>query len=153
MKLRMFCMFAMFLAMTLTTNSAWAIGFKLSQSKKELRLDYDIKVKDIGNGKVSYELALHNPGRLAEISAVNLLIADSTGKNYDVVVYVAPFEKEDITYYRFQVSREFAERGSLHLMTSKLDGKIEPLTWYYFEISLKESLKDKETPVLPTAKP
>jgi hypothetical protein len=39
------------------------------------------------------------------------------------------------------LTRELAERASIQLQTNTLDGKQEPLTWYYHRIPIADYLK------------
>ncbi len=133
-------------ALLVTAGVAWALGFELGESKAELELDYAVEVTDHGTGRVTIVLTIADAGRLAPLTAVDLNIPnDETedGSGYvDLSVALAASDVDGKQEYSVHILRDLAERASLRLRTGYLDGKQEPLTWYYHSIPIADYLDD-----------
>ena len=125
---------------------SWAIGFRLGQSKEQLKLDYDVVVKDHGTGRVTVVLTMADQGKLTPLTSVQLVIPDKekndTGGHYaDLSVALAIREQSGKQVVRVHVLKELAERAEIQLRTRHLDGKQEALTSYYHVIPIAEYIK------------
>ena len=128
-------------AVVLPASLAWAVGFQLGETREQLKLKYDVSVKDHGTGRVTVTLAIADQGRLKPLNSVNLVVPGKDrrkdGSGYvDLSVALATREEDGKQVARIHVLRELAERAEIHLRTSRLDGKQEALTWYYHVISI-----------------
>ncbi len=138
----------MFAVLVLSTGAVWALGFELGETKEELQLDYDVSVVDHGTGRVTVTLTLADEGRLAPLSGVYLNIpndeTDDGSGPVDLSVALDTREEDGKEVVRVHILRELAERGEIQLQTYHLDGKQEPLTWYYHVIPFADYLDDEE---------
>jgi hypothetical protein len=128
---------------------AWALGFELGESKDELKLKYDVSVTDHKTGRVTIVLKIEDYGRLKPVSSVDLSIPakekhEGGGHYSDLTVSLAHRKEDGKDVYRVHILRELAERASIQLTTSHLDGKQELLTWYYHRIPIAKYLKEPE---------
>jgi hypothetical protein len=57
-----------------TTMLAWAEGLGLGETKQQLKLDYEVSVKDHGTGRVTVTFTLADAGRLKPLSSVDFSI-------------------------------------------------------------------------------
>ncbi len=120
---------------------AWAIGFQLGESKEELRLDYQVTATDHGTGRVTIVLSIADAGRLGPLDSVDFFIPGGDGTGYaDLSLSLQVHEVEGRREARVHLLKETAERAEFRLKTHHLDGRQEPLTWYYFSIPLAEHL-------------
>lgn len=133
---RKFCLSAtVFAAVPLVASLAWALGEGLSETKEQLKLQYDVSSTDHGTGRVTINLTIADQGRLKPLDSVDLLIPASDGTNYvDLSVPLATREVDGKLHVRAHLKKELAERAVLQLKTHRLDGKETPLTWYYHDI-------------------
>lgn len=123
------------------TAQAWALGFQLGESKEELRLDYQVTATDHGTGRVTIALSLADAGRLGPLDSIDLFIPGSDGTGYvDLSLSLAVRDVEGRREVTVHLLKEIAERAEFRLTTHHLDGRQEPLTWYYFSIPLSEHL-------------
>ena len=60
---------------------AWALGFELGQTKEELKLKYDVSVKDHGTGRVTIVLKIEDYGRLKPVNSVDFYIPAKESHN------------------------------------------------------------------------
>jgi len=125
------------------TSFALAEGFQLGESKEELKLKYDISVYDHDTGRVTIEFTLIDAGRITPITSVDLSIPseekhDSGGFKSDLTMSMALGKVGAKQVGRVHIRKDWAERAEIRLKTGHLDGKQEPLTWYYHSIPLKE---------------
>lgn len=127
-----------FVACVLAANGVWALGFELAESKDELKLKYEVKVSDHETGRVTAELILSDEGRLGALTAIDLYIPDAKGSGYaDLSISLAVRKVDGKQVVTVHLLKDLAERASIQLKTSTLDGKQEPRTWYYHSIPLK----------------
>lgn len=124
-------------------GSGFSMGFGLGESKEELKLDYEISAVDHGTGRVTVVLKLADEGRLKPLTSVDLTVpgADKTGY-VDLTVSLESREEDGKKVFRVHGLREWVERAEINLKTAGLDGKVEPLTWYYHSIPLDEVVKN-----------
>jgi hypothetical protein len=151
-----FCVsLALFAAIILPPSLAWAMGEQLGETKEQLKLKYDVSVTDHGTGRVTVTLTIADQGRLKPLTSVDLVIeteeaykASKAGRGYsgyvDLSVALATREEDGKQVVRVHLLRELAERAQIQLKTSTLDGKSEPLTWYYHIIPIAKYLKNGE---------
>lgn len=131
-----------FAAIVLTANLAWALGFELGETKEQLRLKYDLSVKDHGTGRITVTLTIADHGRLKPLNSVDLVVPAKDGTNFvDLSVSLATREVDGKQMVHVHLIREMAERARIHLTTSSLDGKKDPLTWYFHAIPIAKYLK------------
>ena len=122
---------------------AWAIGFQLGESKEKLKLEYDVSVYDHDTGRVTIEFSLIDAGRLAPITSVDLSIPSDEkhvdgGFKSDLTLSMALRNEDTKQVGRVHLRKDWAERAEIQIKTGHLDGKQDPLTWYYHSIPLKE---------------
>lgn len=130
-----------FVACVLTANWAWALGFELTESKDALKLKYEVKVSDHETGRVTAELILADEGRLGPLTAIDLYIPDAKGSGYaDLSISLAVRKVDGKQVVTVHLLKDLAERASIQLKTRTLDGKQQPLTWYYHSIPLKHPI-------------
>lgn len=131
---------------SLPASVAFALGFDLGKTKEQLELEYDVSVVDHGTGRVTISFTLADPGRLKPISSVQLVIPSeeknsSDGSLVDLSVSLATREVDGKQLASIHLKKEWAERAEIHLNTSHLDGKSQPLTWYYHSIPIARYMK------------
>ncbi|MDA0590465.1 MAG: hypothetical protein O2820_21245 [Planctomycetota bacterium] len=136
-----------FSVIALAACFAWAEGFGLGESKEELELKYDVKVTDHGTGRVTIVLTLEDEGRLTPLTDIQFGIPaekpNERGSYYsDLSVSLATRKEGNKRVARVHVLKELAERAEIHLSTRHLDGKAEPLTYYFHEIPIAKYLKE-----------
>ena len=132
-------------ALVLTATLAWAEGLGLGETKEQLKLKYDLSVVDHGTGRVTVSLTIADQGRLKPLDSVELAIPSKDGTGYfDLAVSLATKTVDGKLLVSVHLKRELAERAEIHLKTSSLDGKQEPLTWYYHAIPIAEYIKKGE---------
>jgi len=143
MHLRKYCLpLTTLVVMALAAKTVCALGFELGESKEQLKLKYTVAAQTQEAGGVSLTLTLEDEGRVAPLTAVNLMVPRASGDGfYDLVVPLDRRKvngKETVT---MQLTKDLAQRGSVNLQTSTLDGKTLGLTWYYHSIPLAKYLK------------
>lgn len=144
---RTHCLPALVLAaVALAAGPAFGLGFELGETKEELKLVYDVATTDHGTGRVTITVTIADEGRLKPLSrGVSLHIPDQGGSGYaDLSVNLERRQEGGKQVVSIHLTRELAERGAIHLKTDHLDGKVEPLTWYYHSIPLADYLKKAE---------
>jgi hypothetical protein len=125
-------------------QAAWALGLKLSQTKDQLKLKYDVAAQDHGTGRVTVTLEIRDEGRLKPLSEVELVVPGQDGTGYlDLAVPLELRETDGKKVTRVHLKRELAERAEIQLKTRHMDGKETPLTWYYHSIPLAGVLEQK----------
>ena len=143
----------LFVAIALPTSFASGMGRELGKTKEQLKLKYDVSVTDHGTGRVSIVLTIADQGRLKPLTSVDLVIlteeeskAIKVGRGYsghvDLSAALATTKEDGKQLVQVHLLKELAERAQLELRTSTLDGKSEPLTWYYHVIPIAKYLKD-----------
>ena len=145
MWLRSICLTAIALAaIGLTANPAWAVGFELGETKEQLKLQYDVSATDHGTGRVTVNLTIADAGRLKPLDrGVALVIPSKDGGRYvDLSVGLERRMENGKQIVSVHLTRELAERGQIQLKTDTLDGKQQPLTWYYHVIPIADYIKD-----------
>ena len=120
-----------------------AIGLGLGETKEQLKLDYEVTVKDHGTGRVTIVFSLADEGKLNPITAIKLSIPSTDkhpGGGYmsDLSLALATRNEHGKQVARIHLRRDWAERAEIHLTTRHLDGKEEPLTWYYHAIPVAD---------------
>jgi hypothetical protein len=146
MSVKTYCLQSLLLvASVLAANSAWALGHGLGQTKEELKLDYEVVVKDHGTGRVSIELTIADLGRLGPLNSIQLVIPSKDGTGHvDLSLSLATSDTDGKLVARAHLIRGLAERAQIQLRTSALDGKQELLTWYYHTIPIAKHFKDED---------
>jgi hypothetical protein len=145
----------LFAASALPASIAWGMGEELGETKEQLKLKYDVSVTDHGTGRVTVVLTIADQGRLKPLTSVDLVImtkeeyeAHKAGRGYsgyvDLSVALATTQEDGKQVARVHLLRELAERAQIQLKTSTLDGKSQPLTWYYHVIPIAKYLKNGE---------
>lgn len=128
-------------------SSAWALGFELGESKEELKLDYEVEVNDHKTGRVTIIVTIADAGRMGPLTSVDLVIPGSDGTNRpDLSVPLAVREKDGTQRVEAYLLKDWAERAEIHLKTNTLDGKQEPLTWYYHRIPIAKQMQIEAKP-------
>ncbi|MCA9014281.1 MAG: hypothetical protein KDA77_03010 [Planctomycetaceae bacterium] len=136
-----------FCGLLLSVNATWAIGFQIGQSKEELELKYEISVVDHGTGRVTVNLTIDDEGKLKPIESIWLNISSLDDPHRpDLSVSLATKIVDGKLHVRAHLKKELAERAQLQLKTgtNPRTGKQEPLSWYYFPISLAETIKNQK---------
>ncbi len=141
---------AMAMVALLVAPGSSALGFELGETKEELGLDYEVALVDHGTGRVTVTVSIADVGRLAPLSAVQLMVADEDGPNedgashVDLAVAIEMRNEDGRQVGRVHVRRDWAERGAISLQTRHLDGEETPLTWYYHSIRMAEYLEQHD---------
>jgi hypothetical protein len=134
-----------FAAAALAANGAWGLGFRLRETKEQLRLKYDVSVVDHGTGRVTVDLTIDDPGRVKPLTSVDLVVLNKETKDgsgpVDLSVALAMSGADGKRWVSVHLTREMAERAEIQLKTSFLDGKNQGLTWYYHAIPIADYLK------------
>ena len=139
----------MIAALFSTTKLAWAEGFELGETKQQLKLGYEVAVKDHGTGRVTITFTLADDGRLKPLDSIDLSIPSkdkhkSGGFMSDLSLSLATRKVDGKQVASVHLKKELAERAQIQLKTRSLDGKQEPLTWYYHRIRIVDYLKNEE---------
>lgn len=133
-----------FAATALSASLACALGFQLGGSKEQLKLKYEVAVEDHGTGRVTIKLSISDQGRLKPLDSVDLMIPGQEKSGpVDLSLSLATSDENGQQVARVHVLKELAMRAEIQLKTHRLDGKEEPLTWYYHSIPIAQYLKDK----------
>lgn len=140
---RLKLLLAVIAVMAVPASVALAMGFQLGESKEELKLKYDVAVYDHNTGRVTITFSLIDAGRLKPITSVDLSIPsdekhDGGGFKSDLTMSMALRKDGAKQVGRVHIRKDWAERAEIQIKTGHLDGKQEPLTWYYHSIPLKE---------------
>lgn len=133
---------------------AWGLGFELGETKEQLKLQYDVSWMDHHTGRFTVHVAISDEGRLGPLRTVELQICpeDGTGR-VDLSAALSPREADGKRIYSVHLTRELVERAEIHLVTDHLDGKEQPLKWYYHRIPLEENLTaEQQIPNPPGSK-
>ena len=118
-----------FAATALATCLAWAEGFGLGKMKEQLKLKYDVSVKNQGTGRITVNLTITDQGKLKPLDSVDLVISSKDGTNFfDLSLSLATKKVDGKLLSRVHLKRELAERLEIQLRTSRLDSKQEALT-------------------------
>ena len=147
MWLRTICFTAIALtAISLAAGQAWALGFELGETKEQLKLQYDVSATDHGTGRVTIILSIADEGRLKPLDRGVALVIPSKDKSgyVDLSVSLERRLESGKQVIRVHLTRELAEQGQIQLKTDTLDGKQQPLTWYYHVIPIADYLKNVE---------
>lgn len=140
---RPLCVFAV---CALTAGVAWALGFKLGESKEQLGLDYEVLVTDHGTGRITVNLTISDQGRLTPLRSVYFVIpGEGDSGPVDLSLELGTTETDGILGTRVHLKKELVDRAEFQLRTAHLDGKQEALTWYYHAIPISEYLEDEST--------
>lgn len=132
-----------FAAVVLAANGAWALGFRLGETKEQLKLDYEVSVVDHGTGRVTVNLTIADPGRLKPLDSVELVVPSDAGTGFvDLSLSLATRDVGGKRLVSVHLKKALAERAEIQITTSSLDGKKEALTWYYHAIPIAGYLKD-----------
>jgi hypothetical protein len=122
---------------------AHGMGEKLGQTKEQLKLAYDVSCIEHGSGRVTVNLTIADEGRLKPLTAVELLIPGEGGTGFvDLSIPLAVRKVDGNSRVDIHLKREWAMRAEIQLRTRTLDGKSEPLTWYYHSIPIAKYLKN-----------
>jgi hypothetical protein len=145
--------------LVLTTGRAWGIGFILGETKEELKLEYDVSVKDHGTGRVTVVFTLADEGRLKPLDEVQLAIPaqeknEHGGRWMDLVVSIDMTETDGGKRVgRVHILKAWAERAQISLNTHTMDGKIDPLTRLHHVIPIAKYLNAPAAAAGRTAAP
>jgi hypothetical protein len=124
-------------AALLSASEAWGLGFELSETKEQLKLEYDLSVTDHGTGRVTINLTITNEGRMSPPDGVLLHIPSQDGTGYsDLSVALERKVEGGKQHYHAHLRKDWADRGQIRLQTHTLDGKSSPRTWYYHAIPI-----------------
>jgi hypothetical protein len=136
----------------LAAQTAWGEGLGLGESKEQLKLQYDVSVYDHHTDRVTVTLTIADEGRLKPLRSVDLHLpsqdkhADGRGYMSDLTASLATTQENGKTVVRVHLKKEWAERAQCELKTGTLDGKPEPLTWYYYVIPIAKYRNHVERP-------
>jgi hypothetical protein len=139
-----------------TAGRAWGIGFILGETKEELKLKYDVALKDHGTGRVTIVLTLADEGRLKPLDEVQLAIParekrKDGGHWMDLVVSIDMIKAEGGKRVgRVHILRELAERAEIRLNTHTMDGKPDLETRLHHVIPIAKYLRDAAEPAAAT---
>ena len=130
-------------ALVIPASFALGVGFQLGESKDKLQLEYDLSVYDHDTARVTVTFSLEDEGRLKPIDSIDLSIPSqekhtSGGYKSDLTISMATRKEGNKQVARVHIRKDWAARAEIQLKTGHLDGKQEPLTWYYHSIPLRE---------------
>jgi hypothetical protein len=133
----------------MTTALARGEGFGLGETMVQLKLEYEVSVKDHGTGRITVTFTLTDEGRLKPLNSVDLSIPSkdkhkSGGNMSDLSLSLATRKVDGKLVATVHLKKDLAERAVIRLTTSNLDGKQLPLTWYFHSIPIAEYLKNGE---------
>jgi hypothetical protein len=129
----------------LSTSFACALWFELRETKEQLKLKYEMTLVDHGTGRVTAKLEIEDEGRLKPLFAVRLAIPSDDGSGYfDLSLPVQIRKADGKQHVEVHLKTELARRAQFNLMTSGLDGKLVPLTSYYYKIPFADYMKSGE---------
>ncbi|MBX3448421.1 MAG: hypothetical protein KF777_02625 [Planctomycetaceae bacterium] len=139
-------LFGLAICLGLAGDLAYGIGFVLSETREQLKLDYTVEATDHGTDRVTVVFTLVDEGRLKPLDEVRLVIP-AEKKNSDgsywmdltVALEMRP-QPDGSRVGRIHLRRDWAARGEIHLDTHTLDGKLDPLTRLHHVIPLKETV-------------
>jgi hypothetical protein len=140
-----------------TAGPAWGVGFYLGETKEQLKLKYDVVVRDQGDERVSIEFTLADEGRLEPLDDVRFLVLaqepdNGGGYSADILFSIHMHKGEGGKRVgRVQILKSLAERAEIVLDTHTLDGKHDGLTRLHHGIPVKNYLKNPAA--APAAKP
>ena len=143
MSVRKLCLPPLVLAaLVLAPALAWAEGLGLGETKEELKLKYDVTATDYGSGFVTLQFTIADQGRLAPLDrGVELVVPGKGGSGMDLALTLPARKPDGKPVFTIQLRREQVERAEITLKTATLDGKQEPLTWYFHRIPVAQYLK------------
>jgi hypothetical protein len=122
---------------------AHGLGEKLGQTKEQLKLAYEVSCIEHGSGRVTVNLTIADEGRLQPLTGVELVIPGESGTGFvDLSIPLAVRNVDGNRRVDLHLKREWAARAEIQLRTRTLDGKSEPLTWYYHSIPISQYLKN-----------
>lgn len=145
----------------LAADRAKALSEILSETKEQLKLKYEVSVRDLGNGRVFVTFTLADEGRLNPLTSVDLQIPgkekNKDGSVYpDVWVSIAMTKTEAAAQSggrvaRLEMTKELAGRAEIWLMTRHLDGKQEPETGYVHVVPIEKYINNPPPAAAPAA--
>lgn len=130
-------------ALAIPASCAFALGFRLGESKDQLKLKYNVSVYDHDTGRVTVRFTLEDEGRLKPITSIDLHIPsdemhEGGGFKSDLTISMAVSKEGAKQVGRVHIRKDWASRAEIHIKTGQLDGKREKATWYYHAIPLKD---------------
>jgi hypothetical protein len=122
-----------FMALLAFACAARAVVGVLNESKEQLKLQYDVAVRDSGKGSVSVTFTLADEGRLKPIFDIGLYVpaekVDKDGGRYaDLFLSLATRMVDGKKVASFDLRKDWAQRAEIQLMTVTLDGKRQQRT-------------------------
>ena len=135
-------------ALLLTPTLTDALGEGLGDTKEQLQLGYDLSVAHHGNGRVTAVLTVTNPGRLAPLTDIQLVIpnhesADGSGPP-DMVITLQTTQQEGKLIARAHLRSDWARRAHFMLKSNHLDGQTTQRTWYYHDVHIAPHMQAVE---------
>ena len=125
-----------FASIVLAANVVWAAGFRLSETKEQLKLKYDVSVQDHGTGRVTVNVTIVDQGRLTPLKSAALAIPSKDRTDRYDVTPLALKTVDGILSVSVELKKETAERAEIYLETATLDGKKLCQIWYYHAIPI-----------------
>ena len=133
-----------FAAIVLTADLAWPLGFRLSETKEQLKLKYDVSVPDHGTGRVTVNVTIVEQGWLTPLKSAAIAIpSEDRTDRYDVTP-LAIKTVDGKLLVPVELKKEVVERAEVYLETSTLDGKRLSQIWYYHAIPIAKYVKNGE---------
>lgn len=134
-------------AVVLMASHAWALDEILGQTKEELKLKYDVSVRDLGNGRVFVFFTITDAGRLSPLRSIELQIPgrdkDKEGRYPpDLALSLATRKTDGGEQTGLELTKKLAGRAEIWLTAAQLDGKQMPLTGYVYRIPLAHFMKN-----------
>ncbi len=152
---RKFTLAAVVFGAVLTAAQAiWAAGVILSETKEQLKLQYEVAVTEVISGRISVTFTLADEGRLKPITGVHLYIPaekaeKNSGRYADLYVPLAMKTVGGKQIVDFELSQEWARRAEIQLITLTFDGKQgapgqRTVPSYLYSIPLAKYVADKQ---------
>ncbi|HEY4261543.1 MAG TPA: hypothetical protein VGM98_15345 [Schlesneria sp.] len=137
-------------AVVLTSGFSWAHFYELGPSKDEWGLKYDGEVTASGD-KLNVSFTLADQGRLKPIYSVSVVafsdLRSDGGRTYlvNTTFDLKPTQDGKLTG-QLQISKEFADRAMIRILTQTFDGKPQPAGARYYQVPLKKFMKKTLAP-------
>jgi hypothetical protein len=140
-------------AVVLMSSRSWAHFYELGPSKDEWGLKYDAEVTANGD-KLNVHFTLADQGRLKPIYSVSVVAFSNPrpdgGRTYllNTTIDLKPTKDGKLTG-QVQISKEFADRAMIRIMTLTFDGQPQTAGARYYQMPVKRFMK--KTPAGPSS--
>lgn len=140
----------------LVTGRCWAVFYPLGPSKDEWGLKYDVEVTAAARDKLNVQFTLADEGRLKPIySATVVAFSNPRSDGGRTYLVKSPIELKLTRDGKLtgitQISKEFADRATIRILTVVFDGQRQTAGARYYDIPLKKFLNPAPVAASPQA--